>query len=424
MASLITRRRFLGRSGAAAVAAPLLASAPVCAAERGTPAGDRITVGFVGVGSQGGYLLKALLGRRDVQVLAVCDVDRRFREDARQKTEAAYADRLGQGAYGGIGCYGDFRELVTRPDLDTVVVATPDHWHALISVWACRHGKDVYCEKPLSLTIPEGRAMVAAARRYDRVFQTGTMQRSSFGHRRACELVRSGRIGTLQAVQVGSRSYRPPAGQAGPPQPVPEGLDWDMYLGPAPWRPYHAEVHPLKYRLYRDFSGGTLTDYGAHDYDIAQWGIGADTTGPVEVVPPRGRGQYLTWRYGNGVLVHNGGSRLGTITFTGTEGRVGCGRWYLRTDPPELAGQPLCAEDVHLHESLDHMGDFLHSVRTRRRPVSDVEAGHRSVSVPHLGNIALQLGRPLKWDPDAEAFVGDAEANRLLSRPMREPWRV
>jgi predicted dehydrogenase len=405
-------------------AAPAIVPSLIPRAGAATAPGSRIVVGMVGIGDQGGRLLTTLLGRRGVQVAAVCDVDRRFCDQARQKVESAYGAHRRSGRYTGCAAHGDFRDLVTRPDIDAVVVATPDHWHALMSVWACRHGKDVYCEKPLTLTVGEGQAMVTAARRYGCVVQAGTMQRSSPAYRRACELVRSGRIGRLLSVQVSPHGYGTSRLHYGRPLPAPEWLDWDMWLGPAPWRPYQEGLHPMGYRKDRDFSGGRMTDYGHHDYDIAQWGIGAEASGPVEIVPPRTRDERLTWRYANGVRITNGGARLGWVTFTGTDGRVGCGRWFVRTDPPELAREPLRPDDVHLHASDDHIGDFLACVRTRARPVADVAASHRSVSICHLGNIALRLNRPLKWNPDQERFVGDAEADRLLSRPMREPWRL
>ena len=426
-----TRRGFL-TAAAAAVAAPYVLRATALGAAGRKPPSDRITLGMIGMGTQGnGHLGGAhggawnaqrpggFLAREDVHVLAVCDVDRGRRENAKKKVESVYAGKHGKGTYKGCAAYNDFRDLVTREDIDVVCIATPDHWHALISIWACRYGKDVYCEKPMTRFIREGPAMIEAARLHGRIIQAGTQQRSSPAFRRACELVRNGRIGKVQTVHVnvgGPSSHRIDS-----PQPVPPGLDWEMWLGPAPWRPYHPGPHPGGFRNYRDFSGGGMTDWGAHHYDIAQWALGMDETGPVEIDASKGQ---CVYKYANGVVMFHGGAGFGDITFTGTKGRVGTGRWYVKTEPPELLKEPLGPDDVHLYESNNHADNFLECVRTRRRPIADPAVIHRSVSVCHLGNIAYWLKRPLKWDPEKEEFVGDEEANRWVSRAMREPWRL
>jgi predicted dehydrogenase len=315
-----------------------------------------------------------------------------------------------------------------------VSIATPDHWHAIPTIEACRRGKDVHIEKPLSLTIREGRAMVEAARRYERVVQTGSEARSQASCRFACELVRNGRIGRVREVYVGGVGG-PSSMTVLPAEPVPPHFDWDMWLGPAPWRPYNKGYHPRSWRGYYDFSGGGLTDWGAHHFDLAQWALGMDSTGPVEIIPPDGKKhKFLTFIYANGVRMYhvlNGQpdvEMLSAVTIIGTEGRVGLRYGGIeRTDPPSLMKEVFRPDEVHLHQCPPgghEAGDFLTSVRNRSRPGADVEIGHRSICVSHLAHIAYRLGRPLRWDPVKEEFPGDEEANRQCARAMREPWRL
>ena len=428
----LTRRQLLerGLAAAGAVAAPWLVSAR--ALGRGAAAAsDRIAMGFIGVGGQGNQHIAGgpwttragFLGRDDVQILAVCDVETARREHTRQRVDDGYAARLGKGVYRGCGAHADFRELLDRPDIDAVLIASPDHWHALHSVKAIEAGKDVYCEKPISLTIREARLMERAARRYGRILQAGTQQRSSAAFRHACELVRSGHIGRLLRVYVnvgGTSSYF-----AAPPQPAPPGFDWDFWLGPTPWRPYNARLH-RGWMAHRDFSGGEMTNWGAHHFDIAQWGIGADDTGPVELLPPdASEHKLLTYRYANGVIVlHSPGYRLPGVTFVGTEGTVNTSRWYCHSDPPRIARQPIGPAGVHLTVSDNHHDNFVQCIRTRRRPVADIATIARSITICHLGNLAYWLRRPLRWDPARERFVNDPLADRWLDRPKREPWRL
>jgi len=274
--------------------------------------------------------------------------------------------------------------------------------------------------------------LVDTTRRYGRVFQTGSQQRSDDEFRIACELVRSGRIGRVHTVHVNVSG--PSVECYLPEQPVPAGLDWDFWLGPAPWRPYNADIAPgldfdgwPNWRAYRDYSGGGMTDWGAHHFDIAQWGLGMDESGPVDIYPPDGKEiERLTYIYNNGVVMYHGGAtpdRAG-VEFIGAEGRVMVNRGYLETDPISLKDVPLGPSDTHLYESPGHHDDWLNCIRTRARPICDVAIGHRSVSVCHLGNLAYLLKRPLRWDPENETFPGDDEANRLLFRPMRSPWHV
>ncbi len=421
-----SRRSFL-RNAAATIAFPWFVPRASLGSPARASASERITLGLIGIGNMGSAHLNAFLGYRDVQVVAVCDVDRSKREKARQQVDAHYA--AGRGG-GGCAAYHAFEELLARDDIDAVVIAVPEHWHAIIAIAACRAGKDVYCEKPLALTVREARAMVRAARRYDRVFQTGSQQRSAANFRYACELVRNGRIGELRTVHVGVGGTSHEA--YFPEQPVPDGFDWDRWLGPAPWAPYHPERASGSYsggwRLIRDYSGGMMTDWGAHHFDIAQWGMGTDDTGPLEIHPARDNSDagdddhLLTYIYASGVRMYRG--KANGILFTGTQGRVEVNRGYFRTWPESIGREPIRPDETHLYESHDHRQNWLDCIRTRRRPVADVEIGCRSVTVCHLGNIATWLNRPIRWDPQKEEILGDPEAARWLDRPKRAPWRT
>ncbi|UCG15163.1 MAG: Gfo/Idh/MocA family oxidoreductase [Phycisphaerales bacterium] len=420
----VTRRDVL-KAAAAAVTAPyLIPAAALGRAARAAP-GNRITLGMIGIGNMGSPHLDAFLGRREVQIVAVCDVSTSKRESARNRVEEAYAAERQDGTFNGCQAYNEFEALLARDDIDAVVIAVPDHWHAIIAIAACRAGKDVYCEKPLSLTIREAREMVKAARRYATVFQTGSQQRSSGKFRYACELVRSGRVGRLQTVNVNVGG--PSREKYLPEEPVPEGFDWDRWLGPAPWQPYNSERCSGDFgggwRRIRDYSGGLMTDWGAHHFDIAQWGMGMDHSGPVEIIPPRASDRdVLTYRYANGVTAYRGGAN--GILFTGTDGKVEVNRGHFQTWPDSIGAEPIGPNDVHLYESRDHGQDWLTCIRTRRRPICDVEIGCRSVTVCHLGNLALWLDRPIRWDPDSEEIIGDVPASRWLDRPRRAPWRL
>ncbi len=421
----ITRRQFLKRAGVAAAVAPFIIPSSVLGAEKLASANDRITLGFIGVGGMGNGHLRSHLGNSQVQVLAVCEVDATRREKARNRVNDQYGKKKRSGTYKGCAVYDDFRELLARDDIDAVVIATPDHWHAIIAIQAAKAGKDIYCEKPLTLTIREARAIVNAVRRYGRVFQTGSQQRSKDNFRRACELVRSGRIGEVRTVHVSVGG--PSREQYLPPQPVPPGLDWDFWLGPAPWRPYNEKLHPFKWRGHRDYSGGAMTDWGAHHFDIAQWGLGMDESGPVEVHPPDGKQhKLLTYMYASGVRMFHV-PKKGTVNgvlFTGTEGKIEVNRSYFRTWPDKLRTAPLGPNDVHLYNSPNHREDWLECIRSRKKPICDVETGCRSITVCHLGNLAYWLKRPIRWDPAKEQIIGDDEATRWLDRPKRAPWRL
>ena len=391
---------------------------------------DKIRFGAIGMGgSRGGFrqglnITKWAAGQPGCEVAAVCDVDRVHREEAAK----AFGPNTPQ--------YNDFRELLARKDIDAVTIGTPDHWHAVIAIAAMKAGKDVYCEKPLTLTIAEGRKMVEVARKTGRVFQTGSQQRSDGRFRLACELVRNGRIGKLKRVEA-----RLPGGaQGGPfqPQPIPEGFDWDMWLGPAPKVEYVRERTHGSFRHWYEYSGGMMTDWGAHHNDIAQWGLGMDDSGPIQVEstgkPPEPQCEQcynavpqfdVTYTYPNGVTLHTMSRGENGVRFEGEDGWIFVSRSEIKASDPRLLSDPLPANAVKLYASNDHMRNFVDCMRTRERPICDVEVGHRSVSVCHLGNISLRLGgRKLEWDPKREQFKGNREANKLVHYEMRKPWRI
>ena len=395
----LTRRGFL--AGAAAALA-----APYFVPRKAFGANDQITAGIIGLGGPAGG------GGGGTRTIAACDVR---------------DDKLGRHRGNkDVKTYRDFRELLARDDIDAVFIGTPDHWHALASIAAAKAGKDIYCEKPMTLTIREGRAMVNAVRRYDRVFQTGSQQRSENGgkFRFACEMVRSGRIGEVKQVHV---NVGGPSGECYlPPVPVPKGIDWDMWLGPAPWRPFHPRIGLSgSWRAYRDYSGGGMTDWGHHHFDIVQWALDKDTSGPREIIPPNGKDvRHLTYIYDGGIEVYHGGAQGAQIEFKGTEGRIMVDRGTLKTDPPYLMADPVGPGEVRLYHATSQKGNWVECIRSRERPICDVEIGCRSVTVCHLGNIAYWIKRPLKWDPVKEEFIGDPEASRWLDRPKRPPWHI
>jgi hypothetical protein len=430
---LISRRRFLKRTGQAAMAvvAPAILPASVLGRNGAIPPSQRITMGFIGVGMQGGghlfggawtYVAGGYCGRKEVQVLGVCDVWRDRREQARARVNDHYREVYGEV---NIPCkaYADFRELLDRPDIDAVLIATPAHWHATMVVMAAQAGKDIYCEKPSAVTIAEAQAIRSAVPRYGRVYQAGTQQRSEYGgkFRQACEFVRSGRIGKLQEIygyRDGGAIFWP--SRFGPAKPLPAELDWDLYLGPAPWIPYDGISGPHRYDI------GEL-NWGQHHYDIIQWAADADGTGPVELFLDGDRSCY---KYASGVVVYGkaypgepvGGD--GGACFVGSAGRIAVDRDNLVSDPPDIVREPLHPSETHLYRSESHSGNFLQCIRTRQRTICPVEVAHRSVSAVLLGGIVKQLKRPLRWDPVAEQFPGDDEANRMLSIAKRPPWNV
>jgi predicted dehydrogenase len=435
-----TRRAFLKSTAAAAGAAPFILPSRVWSAE--VKPNDRVTLGFIGMGTQNRGLMGGFLGRKETQTVAVCDVDTNRREDARKRVDEHYARQTDGGFYRGCAAYGDFRALLVRKDIDAVVIATPDHWHALISIAAARAGKDIYCEKPLCQSIREARAMVNAVRKSKRVFQTGSMQRSSKEFRVGCELVRNGVIGNVQRVEVA-------IGVPGVPCDLPTeadepGLDWDMWLGPAPARGYNSKLSPRGvhkhfpgWRDYREYGGGMVTDWGAHHFDIAQWGLGMDESGPVEILPaddPKAT-QGVRLRYANGVEAVHVNNGFGVV-FHGSAGVVKVNRgkfefWLgdqQKAKTPEdcdaVAKEYLADAKVKLYESKSHGSDWLNSIQTRQPPICDVEVGARSVSVCHLVNLAYYHGQKMKWNPRSEKFTGGTGNKAWLDVPHREPWTI
>ncbi len=427
---LITRRSLLRSSAGIAVGAmaPCMLTTKARGQAASQPANDRIGVGFIGVGGMGRGHLGNFLRYKDVQVVAVADVHGDSRNEAMKMVHQAYGKE--------IPAHNDYRELLARKDVDAVVIATPDHWHALTAIHACEAGKDVYCEKPLSYSVREARRMVNAARRNATVFQTGTQQRSCSNFRLACELVRSGRIGRVQWIRavIGAG----PACDWEPNSPPPPGLDWNFWLGPAPWADYTPKRCLSTFRWFYDYSGGKMTDWGAHHNDIAQWGLGMDGSGPVKIEPVSAefptRGLFDTathfevkHTYANGVVLHTVSDGRNGLHFQGTDGWILVGRGYLQASDRAILNEPLGPGDVHLYRSPDedavgHERDFLNCIRTRKRPICDVEIGCRSVTICHLGNMAIRTGRTIRWDPEREQIVDDPALERWLDRPYRAPW--
>ncbi len=438
---MITRRSFVKQMAAAAVLPSII---PASAMGRGPiPApSDRITMGFIGMGSMGMNNLRGFIEKPDVQVLAVCDVNRsgdnyagrgglKGREPSRQLVEQYYAERAETVSYEGCDTYEFFWQVLQRSDIDAVCLALPDHWHAYMAIAAAKAGKDMYSEKPLARTIYEGRQMVNAVRKYDRVFQTGSQQRSGAQFRHACELARNGYLGDLQKVyaRVGGISKPCPLGG----EEVPDGFLYEMWLGNAPDAPYHPErvsgaynTETGAWRAWRPYSAGHIADWGAHNYDIAQWGLGVDGSGPVEILSAEdGEENELTLIYESGIpVIKKEGPHEGMVQFVGTDGWVGVSRGDIWASDENLLTLELKPSDTHLVRSDDHRRDFLNCVKTRTRPICDVEIGHSSNVACLTSEISILLGRSLKWDPVNEDFIGDEEASALVTRKMRGPWKV
>jgi predicted dehydrogenase len=407
-----TRRHFFMQTGAAGLG--LMATS---ATSRALPPSEQVRVGMIGVGGQGLSNLKKLLAN----VVAVCDVDSARLAGAKKLVEAT----KGQSC----DAVGDFRRLLDRKDIDAVAVTTPDHWHALPTILACQAGKDVYTEKPLSLTVLEGQAMVAAARKHGRIVQTGSQQRSDDKFRLARELVRSGALGTLKSVKVGlpGVNFKGPTVTDSTP---PAELDYDFWLGPAPKKPYNARHVHYDFRFFWDYSGGQLTNWGAHHLDITQWALGMDDSGPVSIEgTPKYHAEHwyevpesfdLVYTYASGVPVSCGQKHKGGVTFEGEKGSLWVNRGKIESTPAEILKNPQVTE--HLYVSKNHHANWLDCIKTRKAPICDVSIGHRSATVCHLGNIALRTGRKITWDPAKETIVGDSEAAAMLSRPYRSPW--
>ena len=417
--SRISRRSFFDRvlaAGSAGFAVPYLIPEGVLAAPGHAGANDRIGVGYIGLGARGNHILHHL--PEDAEIVAVCDVD------AHRVAAVAEGHRY--------ATYGDYRELLANQDVHAVVITTPDHWHALQSIEACRAGKDVFCDKPLSLTVREGRAMVDAARRYNTIFQVGPQQRSIPAVIRACEFVRSGRLGKIREVHVTNNNTSRDCDLGG--EPVPEGLDWELWQGPAEKRPFHTKIYNASrqpdwfgWMAFKPWSGGMMTSWGAHGMDLMQWGLGMDAGGPGEVkLLGEGLTCELEYTYPGGAVVKLDEAPQGGAIFVGEEGTVTIACGAVTYDPPEL-GEGAPPSDPTLFPGATapiHTRQWLHCVRARHGLTCDVEIGHRTATACHVGNIARWLGRPVRWDPVEETFPGDDEANAMLSRPMAAPWEL
>ncbi len=439
---LINRREFLKKTTLAASVLAIPSIVPSSVLGQNPPS-ERINIGCIGVGNMGISNCKGFLNLKETRILAVCDVEKGCkqpghkyfgREPVRDMVNAFYSNKSSSGVYKGCDAYEDFRDVLARKDMDAVVISTPDHWHVPISVAAAKAGKDIYCEKPLTLTIGQGRILADVVKRYKTVFQTGSHQRSSGLFRNACELVRNNRIGQLKKMHIqipGNNCFCQPAWK---PMEVPKTFNYDMWLGPAPYAPYHKQRCHYEFRFILDYSGGQMTNWGAHHFDIAQWGSGHDDTGPVEI---EGIGEFptsglfttctnvkkITYKYANGVEINAkmGGS---DIMFEGTDGWVCVSRSAISASDPKILTSKILPDEIHLYESNGHRENFLECIKTRKDPICSAETGHRSATVCHLGNIAMLLGRKLKWDPARERFTNDDEANRMIDRTMRAPWHI
>jgi len=427
----INRRHFLKRATGASVAAvgfPYMVRSSALGNAGSVAPSERITLGFIGTGDHGRNVnMKNFLVNADAHAMAVCDVDPVNRNIARDMVNKKY---------GNADCatYSDFREVLARDDIDAVMISTPDHWHVPISIAAAKAGKDVECEKP-TLTIEEGRVLCETMQRYGRVFQWSTEDRSVDVYHRMCELVRNGRIGKVHTIRVELPSGPDTAGDPTP-MPVPDGFDYDMWVGPAPWAPYTKGRCHWNFRWIQDYSGGMLTDWGAHLLDGAQWGNDTEHTGPVEV---DGKGEFwrdglyntakefhIEYKYADGVrLIVTSGTP--SLRFEGSEGWIGNRGWRapLQAEPKSILNSVIGPNEIHLYTcKAGEQRNFLDCVKSRKDCYFPPEIGQRCFTIAHIGNISMLLGRKLRWDPDNERFIDDEQANRMLSRAMRSPWRL
>lgn len=427
----MNRRNFIGKTAVGAAAVTIIPR-HVLGGNGFVAANDRINIGYIGNGKQIYTLLGGIGKCKETVAVAASDV---YKSKLDLFAEAAKKNNADKSINSPVDKFHYYRELLERPDIDAVVIATPDHWHAQMVADAAKAGKDIYCEKPMALTVAEGRAMVNATRKYDRVFQTGNMQRSWRDFRHAVELVRNGYIGEIKEINI---SVGEPVKQCDlPSQPVPEGLDWNEWIGPSLYRGFNeilAPAHPHEgpwawWRGYRDFGGGLITDWGAHMFDIAQWALDKDGSAPVQFIPPSKPEQThgLTMIYDNGTRINHkiwGGEKDGNaVQFIGTEGKIEVSRSFLRTFPNEkLAKADLKGTDKRVYYSDNHYQDWVDAMKKRSKPISDVTIGHSTAAVCNIANIAYELQRPLLWDPIAEKFTGDKNANLMLDRPIRGKW--
>jgi len=448
----VSRRHFLKSAGAAGSAIAFPAVIPASALGKGgRPApSERITMAAIGFGTIAHATAISFLGDKRVQTVAVCDVNKRgdhYGYRGEKEGGREYGCQRVNEHYGDQDCkaYEDYREVFARDDIDAVNISTPDHWHGIMAVEGAKAGKHIYGQKPLSLNVAQGRAMSDAVKEAGITWQTGSQQRSSVHFRRGCELVRNGYIGKVKTVKVvlpgGHNDWNQMADQKEPAK-VPEGLNWDLWQGPAPERKFRPALHPLNWRHNYDYSGGMVTDFGAHHIDIAHWGLGRDESGPVrffnpKVILPPADDLYNTatsfhfeCEYDDGILmvvesadISNG---VGGVTFEGEDGKwVQVGRGVLKASSEELRRTKIGPNDTPLYESKQHEKNFIDCIYSGEPTAAPIEVAHRSISVAHIANILFRLGRDeLKWDPETERFANDEAANAALSRKMRAPWKI
>lgn len=426
------RREFLRLGATAATLAAFPAIIPASVLGKNAPS-KRVNFALIGCGTMGRSNLvnitRGLAGQQGAYALAVCDVDAHRAAATVREVNTAYASSS--------AClqFRDFRDVTRHPDIDAVIVATPDHWHALPAIDAVRHGKDIYVEKPLTLTVAEGRALLAETRKYNRIGQTGTQQRSGNYFLRACELVRNGRIGNIHHVET----TIPPNNRHCPatwrPDPVPPDFDYNLWLGPAPYAPFTRQRTHYQFRFILDYANGQITNWGTHHVDIAQWGLGRDHTGPIRY---EAHGEFpttglftaptrvdVTAHYADGTrLTIRTSTGQSGVRFHGSDGWISVSRDRITASSPALLKEPIGAGEIRLYRSRNHMANFLECIRERKLPASDIATGHRSTTIGNIGMIAMQLRRTLDWDPVKEEFPGDATANRMLARAMRGPWAL
>lgn len=395
-----------------------------------TAPSDKVNLGFIGLGRQNEGLARRFTESTSAQIVAGCDVWTTKNESFKKLVQDAYAKERKQRKYDGLELYREYKELLSREDIDAVVIATPDHWHATMAIDALKSGKDVYLEKPLTHRISEGIALVKTVKQTEKILQTGSMQRSSENFRTACELIRNGYIGEITKVLVNVGD--PAIAYNLPEETMPEEVDWNRWCGPAPLLHYNHRLAPSNnnvdfwpdWRLFRETGGGILCDWGAHMFDIAQWALGMDHSGPVRYIPPADstavRG--LRMFYENGIeMVHEDFGRGWGVRFIGSEGTMDVSRGYLDTNPENLLSAELKDADIRLYNSNgNHYQDWLDAIKNNTSPLCDVETGHRSASICNIANITYQLGRTLEWDPVEEHFKGDAQANALRAREDRK----
>ncbi len=442
----LSRRHFLKQIGVlgAVVGFPTIIPSSVLGRNGYVAPSNRIVMGSIGLGGMGTGNTNTLLGKSNVQLVALCDPCRRSNlygydhkgtfgwEPMKERIEKRYSERYGKD-YKGCDIYTDFRELIARKDIDAITTATPDHWHALIAIAAIRSGKDVFGEKPLTRRVTEGRALVNAVKEYGRVWQTGSWQRSSGHFLRVCELVRNGYVGKVHTVKIGlpANNYLAPV----PSEPIPDGFDWEMWLGPAPHADYCHHRAFTTWRFISDYSHGKIGDWGAHHVDTMHWALGYDFSGPVSIRPvkivwpkdglfdhpthytmeaiyPRGEKVLISDEYKNG------------IEFFSDKGRMFVDRSGVESDPKTIWREQVKIGDTRLYRSTDHMDNFLDCVRNRRASATQIEIAHGSNAVTLLGEIAYRVGREIKWDPKTETIANDSQATALLSPTYRAPWTM